>query len=93
MDPTNKRWAWLRKNTQEMPYARVAMRKLKEQEPDLPDNFEFYEFETMGHDGMKCTGCEFRPLTRGKNKGDPTPIKGTDRVVVVVKAEVDSESK
>ncbi len=72
-------------STDKLPYVQAAYAKVPNRDP----NFKFYLFERIGTDGIKCTGCVMRPLTKGPRKGQPMTTKEGKKEVVVVAAEIE----
>jgi len=70
---------------------RLALSKIKD---SVSENFRFYEVESIqGTDAIKYTGCEFRLAKSGKHKGKlSVMVNGTDRIVFVTRAELESSS-
>lgn len=80
MSMENELWRWMIESQQAQPLARAAMHAFG----DVPENFAYYEMERTDN-GTIVTGAQFRPITRGPNKGNPKIIAGTERRVVVTR--------
>ena len=74
-------------------FGQAALRKLA----PLPQGFRLYKAEWVGDKPsewkeMRFTGCEFREAESEKRTGELVPVPGTQRTVLVSKAEAQAST-